>query len=295
MKKIIYNSIFIIIIFFISILILHSISVFYLQNSDLQSSKKKPYEIFFPSNSITYQIGYKILRPIIESRVDYYIKKHGLEEYLRNTKSKVHKKANFTFYDLTQGNGKTVICGQDISVIIYKISNTITTNIKDIINNFPNPENIKLGSHNIQELNYAIDRMQEGGERIVTINSGKNSGNYYVKLIANKSNNLQNIQNILIFNNAIKNYNGIVNTIRCSDTVSVKYTVRNAQGKPIISDHVAHFTVGKGQVPISLELSVINMESDHTRAVIVPPDFLQDFKSQIDQKDIKIIDLQIIN
>ncbi|QXK91830.1 FKBP-type peptidyl-prolyl cis-trans isomerase [Neoehrlichia mikurensis] len=272
---------------------LHSLSIFYSPYSNPQS--KKPYEIFPSDNSVTYQIGYKILRPIIEARIDYYIKKHGLEEYLHKIKSKIYKKTNFTFYDIRQGNGKMVVCGQDISVIIYKISNTTTTNIENIINNFPNPENIRLGSHSVPELNYAIDGMQENGERIVTINSGKNHGNYYIKVITNKSNNIQGIKNLLTFNNVIKNYKGTVNTIRCGDTVSIKYTIRNSHGTPILNDLKAHFTVGKGQVPLALELSVINMTSDHTRSAIIPPELLKDFKNQIDLNNIKIIDLQVIN
>ncbi|QLK50644.1 FKBP-type peptidyl-prolyl cis-trans isomerase [Ehrlichia ruminantium] len=260
----------------------------------------KPYHISFP-NSFTYNLGYKLLRPIIESRIDHYIKENGLAEYLSQIKRKTIIEDLFTQHDYIKGSGKTALCGQNISAIIYKFSYTDNSKeiLSEVLKNTLQEIQFKLGDSIIKEINYAIDGMKEGGERIVILTDQKGipKEQYYIKLVSVNSTYPDSINNLLIFSSIIESYEGIVNKFRCGDTVSIKYDVRELNGNTILQDQELKFTIGKNEVPLAIELGVINMRQDMARHIIAPLELLTNFDKpdNFDEYKIKLIDITYIN
>ncbi|WP_230957662.1 hypothetical protein [Ehrlichia ruminantium] len=259
----------------------------------------KPYKINFP-DSLTYNIGYHLLRPMIESRIDYYIKENGLAEYLSQIKRKTIIPDSFTQHDSLKGSGKTALCGQNISAIIYKFSYTDDSKqiISEMLKNTLQEIKFKLGESIIKELNYAIDGMQEGGERIIILMDQKGipKEQYYVKLVSVDSTYPASVNNLLTFNNIIEDYEGTVNKFRCGDTVSIKYNIRELDGKTILQDQRLQFTIGQNQAPLAIELGTINMRQDMVRSIIAPLELFTNFDKpeNFNETNIKLVDITAI-
>ncbi|AHC39343.1 hypothetical protein [Ehrlichia muris] len=259
----------------------------------------KPYKIN-ANHSLTHTIGYQLLRPIIESRIDYYIKVNGLVDYLEHIKHKIIKPDLFKIHDIVEGNGKKVLCGQNISATIHKFvydPNNKNT-FSQALTNIPQEVTFKLGESIIKELNYTIEGMEEEGQRIIilTDQEGNFKEQYYVKLISIDSSYPDEANDILIFNNVIENYEGTVNKIRCGDSINVRYSIRESNGKVILEDQELKVDVGKNEAPLAIELGLINMRSDMTRSIIVSPKLFTNFEKieNFDENSIKIIDISII-
>ena len=301
MKKILYRLLYICLTVFALTFTCKILITLYVKNitNNEHKTHDKPYKIINKS-SLTHNIGYSLLRPIIESRVDYYIEKNGLTEYLEQLKRKTIIPDSFKMQDIVEGNGKKALCGQNISVVIYKFSYNNSQNIlSQALINTPQEVQLKLGESTIKELNYTIEGMQEGGERIIilTDKEGNLKEQYYAKLVSVDSQYDEEINNLLLFNNIIEDYEGNVYKIRCGDKVNIKYSIRESNGKVILKDQELEFTIGENQVPLAIELGVINMRSDMTRSVITHPQLLTNFDKpeNFDENSIKIIDISIIN
>ena len=102
-----------------------------------------------------------------------------------------------------KGSGKTAVCGQNISAIIYKFSYTDNSKeiLSEMLKNTLQEIQFKLGDSIIKELNYAIDGMKEGGERIIilTDQEGIPKEQYYIKLVSVDSTYPDSINNLLTF------------------------------------------------------------------------------------------------
>ena len=301
MKKILYKLLYICLIIFSITFTCKALVILYTKTTINNSNEThgKPYKITLKS-SLTQNIGYSLLRPIIEARIDYYIQKNGLTEYLENLKHKIIKPDSFKIHDITKGKGTKALCGQDISVIIHKFSysddskNVLTQALTNVLQEIK----LKLGESIIKELNYTIEDMEEGGERLVilTDEEGNLKEQYYIKLISVDSTYPDGTNDLLIFNNIIEDYEGNVYKIRCGDNVNIKYSIRESNGKVILKDQELEVTIGKNQVPLAIELGLINMRSDTARSIIAPPQLFTNFNKpeNFDENSIKIIDISIV-
>ncbi|ABD45448.1 FKBP-type peptidyl-prolyl cis-trans isomerase family protein [Ehrlichia chaffeensis str. Heartland] len=301
MKKIFYRLLYVCLTIVAITLVGKALTILYTKTTLNQHTNlsNKPYKINV-NHSLTHIIGYDLLRPIIESRIDYYIKINGLVDYLEHIKHKTIKPDLFKIHDIVEGNGKKALCGQNISAIIHKfLYDSESKNIlSQALKNIPQEVTFKLGESIIKELNYTIAGMEEEGERIIilTDQEGNLKEQYYVKLISINSSYPDEVNDILIFNNTIENYEGTVNKIHCGDSVSVKYTVRESNGKVLLEDQELKVEIGKNEAPLAIELGLINMRSDMTRSMIVSPKLFTNFEKpeNFDENSIKIIDMNII-
>ncbi|MGN7618543.1 MAG: hypothetical protein ACTJLM_00675 [Ehrlichia sp.] len=273
MKKILYRLLYICLIVFTVTFTCKILITLYAKTISRHETHDKSYKIT-PKNSFTHNIGYYLLRPIIESRVDYYIQKNGLTEYLEHLKHKIVKPDLFKIHELTEGNGIKALCGQNVSVVIYKFSYSNSKNIlTQASTNALQETKFKLGESIIKELNYAIEEMREGGERIVILKDeeGNLKEQYYIKLVSVDSTYPDVANDLLIFSNIIEDYEGDVYKIRCGDRVNARYSIRESNGKVILKDQELEFTIGENQAPLAVELGLINMRSDMTRSIIALP------------------------
>ncbi|AAZ68603.1 FKBP-type peptidyl-prolyl cis-trans isomerase [Ehrlichia canis] len=302
MKKILYRLLYLCLILISVALIGNGLQILYTKamlNKQDTNNHTKAYKINI-NNSLTHMIGYDLLKPLIEARIDYYIKKNGLVDYLENIKHKIIKPDLFKAYDIADGNGKKVLCGQNISAVVYKFShNTDSKNIiSQTLKNIPQEVTFNLGESIVKELNYTIEGMEEEGQRIIILTDEENNlkEQYYVKLTSINSSYPDEINDMLIFNNTIEDYKGTINKIRCGDSVKVRYDIRESNGKIILENQELKVDIGKNQVPLAIELGIINMRSDMTRSIIASPKLFTNFEKleHFDENNIKIIDISII-
>ncbi len=278
----------------------------------IDQKTEKAYELTNVSGGIIQTIAYSLLKPMLEARIDYYIEKHGLLDYLQKAKKQKEFKNLVNFYDISNGTGKKALCGSEVLLQIYKIpdyNNVSKEQYMQKLMNF-NVDSItkfKLGAS--KELDWGIIGMREDGERVILINrpmnndeneAEKNINNnesYYVKLLSVETESPASVDNLMIFDDA---GHGNSIPVMCGDEVEVNYTVRKYNGEPVISDQSVHFKVGDGKVPLAIELGVLKMQRDGKRTIISPPDLLTTTDDMIigniqyDTQSVAIINLEIV-
>lgn len=256
-------------------------------NKNRPKKESELYEINIIGEGLVQTIAYYLVKPILESTLDRYIEKHGLTEYLRELMQQEKELVNF--YEISEGNGDKAFCGQEVSLQIYKISNSISlsTQASDIT--------LEIGKDKLKDLSFGIIGMKEGGERVVTTIGGDN---FYVKLVEIKDKYPDSANNLMIFNNSVSKTG---KRVKCGDEISIKYSVMNHSGEPIVKDQALQFKVGDKKVPLAIELSVVGMKSGNNRTIISPPELLSVTDDMIikdvhfDEENISIIDLSIDN
>ncbi len=227
-----------------------------------------------PDNSIISSIGAYIMTPLIESRIDFQLENTGLITLLQQRK---YDNKIISIEEIQIGEGQEVICGQDVSI---KINNT--------------EEQIKIGQGSIKALNVGIIGMKEGGIRKIRVpknHSERLTGiinteiEYEVTLQQVLSEYPPSVENLLKFETIIGNKKAIM----CGDQVNLEYKVRNVKGKYIKNEKTS-FKVGERNVPLAIELGVIEMVPGSNRTIISPPDLLDE---NFSQEEVSIIDLSI--
>ncbi|AXW84196.1 hypothetical protein BKM88_03290 [Anaplasma marginale] len=303
MKVIVYRLLCVIAVFAVLGLLLRAVSTS-IVSGITERMDKKPYKVSVVDNdSPAYKIGALILRPIIEARIDRYISKQGLAEYLRDAASAAPLAGNFRLIDIEEGEGREVLCGQKVSAMILRFpmdGQEITDPLQAArkISGSTKPVSFRLGAHEVKEVNYALAGMRRGGSRVVIVTrdeEGK-SDSYYIQLtsVDDTVPEANDIRNLMSFDKRDANSNKeAVTEARCGDAVSVKYTVKDVRGQVLVADQVVDFIIGNRSVPIVLELGVVGLRSDSRRSIIVPPELLSGFDRAVDKYSVKIIDAQI--
>lgn len=254
-------------------------------NKNRPKKESELYEINTIGEGLVQTIAYYLVKPILESTLDRYIEKHGLTEYLRELIEQEEELVNF--YEISEGNGDKAFCGQEVSLQIYKISNSIS------LSNQASDITLKIGKGKLKDLSLGIIGMKEGGERAVTTIDGDN---FYVKLVEIKDKYPDSVNNLMIFNNSVSK---IGKRVKCGDEISVKYSVMDHSGEPIVKDQALQFKVGDKKVPLAIELGVVGMKSGNNRTIISPPELLSVTDDMViqdmhfDEENISIIDLSI--
>ncbi|WP_339048582.1 FKBP-type peptidyl-prolyl cis-trans isomerase [Candidatus Mesenet endosymbiont of Phosphuga atrata] len=288
-----------------------NLSVSYFTNkNDIRRTEEKPdkgYEINNLNDGIIQTIAFSLLKPILEARIDYYIEKHGLLDYLKKIKKQKELKDLVTFYDISYGNGKKALCGSKVSLQVYKLLNYDNIiNKEQYLQKFMNLNINPTFEREIgeeKELDLGIIGMKEGGERVILINhtvdnteiSDKKS--YYVKLLSVKTESPSSVDNLMIFDDA--NYTSGV-PVMCGDEVEVNYSVHKHNGELFTDNQFARFKVGDGKVPLAIELGVLKMQEGGKRTIISPPDLLTTTDDMVidnikpDEKNVAIINLSVI-
>lgn len=291
-----------------------SLSISYFANkNDIERTEEKldkGYEINNLNDGIIQTIAFSLLKPILEARIDYYIEKHGLLDYLKKIKKQKESKDLVNFYDISYGNGKKAICGSKVSLQIYKLLNY--NNIIDkeqYLQKFMNLNTNPISEHKIgeeKELDSGIIGMKEGGERVILINHAINNKadanisdkkSYYVKLLSVKTEPPSSIDNLMIFDDANPTSNI---PVMCGDEVEINYSVRKYNGELFTDNQSTRFKVGDGKVPLAIELGVLEMQKGGKRTIISPPDLLITTDDMIvgdikpDKKNVAIIHLSIM-
>ena len=253
------------------------------------------------SSSAGYRLGATILRPIIEARIDNYIREQGLEEYFKSLKLQMPPKSSFSYSDTQEGVGPKVMCGQDITATILstqtggteKVTYSSHDKMASPTDSGFAPISFRLGTHRMPEINYALPGMQKDTGRIIVVDSEKFSGSHYVNLLSIDSPELDEgvMERFMVFEKAKPSTNEAVSVFRCGDKVSVMYNLRNAAGNILVREKTETFTIGEGTVPMALELASVDLRSDIIRSVIVPPELLQGFNNISDHSSIKIIEV----
>ncbi|MFV9838546.1 MAG: hypothetical protein AB8U44_00770 [Aaplasma endosymbiont of Hyalomma asiaticum] len=255
------------------------------------------------SGSLGYRVGAIILRPIIESRIDSYIREQGLWEYLENLKLQMPPKSSFSYSDVQEGTGPKVLCGQKVTAHIVSTQTggtekSTTDNLNDKIASIVNgggllPISFQVGTHDVSEVNYGLLGMQKDTSRIIVVDSEKFSGSHYVNLISiDSSGPSEEVMNrFMVFDRTKPKENKAVSVFRCGDEVSIMYNVRDASGNILISRKAETFKIGARTVPAALDLAAVDLRSDSMRSVIVPPELMHDFDNIPGDANIKIIDV----
>ncbi|QKX01438.1 peptidylprolyl isomerase [Wolbachia endosymbiont of Cruorifilaria tuberocauda] len=232
----------------------------------------KLYEINTAHDGLIQTIAHYLIKPILESALDSYIKKHGIIEYLEEVTQQKREENMINFYEITEGNGNKALCGQEVLLQVYKIPNNLGTPILNQIYDIT----LKIGQNNWKELSLGAIGMKEGGERVVTINSTTNnnemsSSSYYVKLLEVKDRYPDPVNNMMIFDDLI---NKTGKQVKCGDEISIKYSVMEYNGEYITKNQIVQFKVGDKKVPLAIELGVLGMRVDNKRTIISPPELL---------------------
>lgn len=240
-------------------------------NKSRPEKRDKLYELNTTNDGLVQTIAYYLVKPMLESVLDHYIEKHGLKEYLKEITQQEREENSINFYEITEGSGSRALCGQEVLLQTYKISNNLAIPLPSQVPNVT----LKIGQDDWKEVGLGIMGMKEGGERVVTVNvtndNKTNFNSYYVKLIEVKDRYPDSVNNMMIFNDLI---NRAGKQVRCGDEVSIKYSVMGHDGEYIIKDQTAQFKVGDKRVPLAIELGVVGMRAGNNRTIISPPELL---------------------
>ncbi|MDG7057243.1 MAG: FKBP-type peptidyl-prolyl cis-trans isomerase [Wolbachia endosymbiont of Penenirmus auritus] len=240
-------------------------------NKSRPEKRDKLYELNTMNDGLVQTIAYYLVKPILESALDHYIEKHGLKEYLKEITQQEREENSINFYEITEGSGSRALCGQEVLLQMYKISNNLAAPLPSQVPNVT----LKIGQDDWKEVGLGIMGMKEGGERVVTVNvtndNKTNFNSYYVKLIEVKDRYPDSVNNMMIFNDLI---NRAGKQVRCGDEVSIKYSVMGHNGEYIIKDQTAQFKVGDKRVPLAIELGVVGMRAGNNRTIISPLELL---------------------
>ncbi|MEY2393395.1 FKBP-type peptidyl-prolyl cis-trans isomerase [Wolbachia endosymbiont of Tettigetta isshikii] len=265
-------------------------------NKSRPEKRDKLYELNTTNDDLVQTIAYYLVKPILESALDHYIAKHGLKEYLKEITQQEREENSINFYEITEGSGSRALCGQEVLLQMYKISNNLAIPLPSQVPNVT----LKIGQDNWKEVGLGIMGMKEGGERVVTVNitnDNKTSFNsYYVKLIEVKDRYPDSVNNMTIFNDLI---NRAGKQVRCGDEVSIKYSVMGHNGEYIIKDQTAQFKVGDKRVPLAIELGVVGMRAGNKRTIISLPELLNVTDGMLigdidfDEENVSIINLSL--
>ncbi|MGN7678375.1 MAG: hypothetical protein ACTJLL_01260 [Anaplasma sp.] len=269
-------------------------------------STGKPYSITTVDDGspAAYKLGALVFRPLIEERLDRYIKEQGLEEHLRDVAFRMPPKETFHSIDLEQGEGPAALCGQKISATVsyfptdgYKDEDAVNpSKIMERVRLGIKPMNFKLGSHKVRELNHAMIGMRKGGSRVINVTAGENIGGHYVQLLSidDEVAESQAMENLITFDQKNPS-DGVrpVTVTHCGDKVSITYSIRDVRGKVLQKEKSVDFVVGDRQVPIVLEFSALGLRSDSIRSIIVPQELLSDFGKNVKGNDAVVVDVHV--
>ncbi|MFP3035592.1 MAG: FKBP-type peptidyl-prolyl cis-trans isomerase [Wolbachia sp.] len=263
-------------------------------NKSRPEKRDKLYELNTTNDDLAQTIAYYLVKPILESALDHYIEKHRLKEYLKEITQQEREENSINFYEIIEGSGSRALCGQEVLLQMYKISNNLTIPLPSQVPNVT----LKIGQDNWKEVGLGIMGMKEGGERVVTVNitndNKTNFNSYYVKLIEVKDRYPDSVNNMMIFNDLI---NRAGKQVRCGDEVSIKYSVMGHNGEYIIKDQTAQFKVGDKRVPLAIELGVVGMRAGNNRTIISLPELLNVTDGMLigdidfDEENVSIINL----
>ncbi len=265
-------------------------------NKSRPEKRDKLYELNTTNDDLVQTIAYYLVKPILESALDHYIEKHGLKEYLKEITQQEREENSINFYEITEGSGSRALCGQEVLLQMYKISNNLAIPLPNQVLNVT----LKIGQDDWKEVGLGIMGMKEGGERVVTVNitndNKTNFNSYYVKLIEVKDRYPDSVNNMMIFNDLI---NRAGKQVRCGDEVSIKYSVMGHNGEYIIKDQTAQFKVGDKRVPLAIELGVVGMRAGNNRTIISPSELLDVTDGMLigdidfDEENVSIINLSL--
>ena len=291
------------------------------------ASAEKPYRTFSSNTeSLGYKLGATILRPLVESRIDKYLKDQGMEEYLLELKSRAFPVIGFSFIDVESGEGPEAVCGQEVSAIVISVpvsdavsgsASVLKAVSKQLLRKLPAsavkeslnprmpiseeiaPSTLKIGTHEIPEVNYSLAGMRKNGSRVVTVTDmdGNAVSHHYilVKSINNAGYLTNAMKGFMIFDKGNSAPRKTPVTIaRCGDKVSVTYKIRDLNGDLVTQGTTGEFTIGAREVPLAFDLGAIDLRSDVARSIIVPPEFFKGFnKGGAHHKSVSVLDLQI--
>ena len=284
----------------VMLLVLKVASALIVANS--KDSDNKYYSLSISdSGSLGYRVGATILRPIIESRIDSYIREQGLWEYLESLKLQMPPKSSFSYSDVQEGTGPKVLCGQKVTATIVstqtggteKVTDNLDDKIASIVNGGGLHTSFRVGTHGVAEVNYGLLGMQKDTGRIIVVDSKKFSGSHYVNLISIDSSGPgeEVMERFMVFDRTKPKENRTVSIFRCGDEVSVMYNIRDSAGNVLVSSKAATFKIGARTVPVALDLAAVDLKSDSIRSVIVPPELMHDFDNIPSDSSVKIIDV----
>ncbi|MBQ4874627.1 MAG: FKBP-type peptidyl-prolyl cis-trans isomerase [Rickettsiaceae bacterium H1] len=229
-------------------------------------------------NGLVQSIASYIFLPIIESRIDFYLKNNGIITHLESYK---YDNKLLEIKDITKGKGSEVLCGQKIVVELEE-------------EGLKKEKTIKIGTDEIQALNIGILGMKEGGVRKISVPKDLSERltqekdtevSYTITLKKTITNYPESTKNLLIFEKIIGNERAIM----CGNYVNLEYTLRNIKGEITKSDKLS-FKVGEGKVPLAFELGIIGMVPGSIRTIISPSNLLS---KNFPQDHVSIIDLSI--
>ncbi|MDR2609399.1 MAG: peptidylprolyl isomerase, partial [Rickettsiales bacterium] len=135
-------------------------------NKSRPEKRDKLYDLNTTNDGLVQTIAYYLVKPILESALDHYIEKHGLKEYLKEITQQEREENSINFYEITEGSGSRALCGQEVLLQMYKISNNLAAPLPSQVPNVT----LKIGQDDWKEVGLGIMGMKEGGERVVTVN-----------------------------------------------------------------------------------------------------------------------------
>jgi FKBP-type peptidyl-prolyl cis-trans isomerase len=220
----------------------------------------------------------KVFTPIVEGKVRQAMVQEGIIAPTLRDSIKIK--------DITRGSGEPIQCGASIQYhysVILKAHNQLVFSSKTD-NGKPLKE--KLGAGSLPELvSDAMVGMMQGGKRGIQV---PGSTTPYAKQIPSTSQKPgdQNVEYTIELlgdgtasnppsnESALQQFDSVIGTgdpMLCGQSVSITYTVKAVDGKPILEEQHATFKLGEGVLMQGIEAGVLHMRKGGARTLIIPP------------------------
>lgn len=179
---------------------------------------------------------------------------------------------------MTNSDGKTTICGQEIRLTYFLVSVKELAEGKELNDNIDKKViEYKLGKHTVPEFNILPDglkineilRAKVHSPALIDFKRSKDDKKIMLSVDEHKTSYDFNPLDIKIFDE----YVGGSKLVSCGDKIRLQYKINKADGSKI-SDGLLEIEVGDFSYPPVLSYIIPNMNFIGTRTVILPGDYL---------------------
>lgn len=234
------------------------------------------------------KIGFGLIKPFLEARIDHLLQQNG---FISNLESEIYANKSFDAEIIRNGNGSASLnCGQDARIKMQGQEITLEADKSEL------PETLKLG---------IIGMKRNEIRKITTKAKGigknhKNLENFVVELLDFWPEYPPEAEDLLIFSQG----RNLQKAASCGDNVMVSYKIRKVDGSIIYqSPEPIKFQIGSRQVPLALELGIVDAQAEIPRTIIAQPtllkiteEMLPEFKKiDFPPQEATIIDLELKN
>jgi hypothetical protein len=232
------------------------------------------------------KISFGLIRPFLEARIDHLLMQNG---FISNLESEIYANKSFNVEIIRNGNGTVSLhCGQNARVKMQGQEITLETSKGEITEALA-PGMMGMKKNEIRKITAKSKKIRK---------HDKNSESFVVGLLDFWPEYPPEAEDLLIFSQG-RNLN---NAASCGNNVLVSYKIRKVNGSIIYqSPKPIKFQIGSRQVPLALELGIIDAQAEISRTIIAQPallkiteEMLPEFKKiDFPPQEAVIIDLEL--